>query len=588
MIPTRLEEMKISTFDAWAKVFAKKTTEYEFSVTTQFKLKTRLSTFFNIPELSSIYRSIAFYIHPSELELERPKCELRQVVIKQTPDQAELTKKLIRFAERADPTILGLFHLTKQQARDAKMLICTDFGKKMTLDMRMINPNAPDHPGNKLSVCAANVAQIYKKHKEHRGTQLIFLDIGTPGSKFDAYAELKRKLVDDYLIPAHEIAFIHDATDDKQKDDLLDRFNKGEITIMQGSTKKMGTGVNSQEKVVAMHSLDVTWTPAEMDQRSGRGARPGNTLAPLYCDNIVEHFIYCTEKSLDIFRFQLLAVKQNFTDQFKNNKLGLRVINELSLDENSTLSYGQFIAALTGNPLLIESQRLVMNIAQLEAQRRAFYSEQYRIRGKHDWLIEELEQNKKSLARFENDKSFLEKAPVPIVNDKKLYTFVLGGKTYQDVELFGAQLKSKVLDEKFCPLQPVVIGHFRGWDITAHNKTISMARPGGHFSYNYGFAFSSNDHYNCGRYPIHCLQRIDSLVTRFKEKIVQNEKDVALLQVSTTIIPWPKENELTQMKERKNQIEIEIESSEKKTDDQFTETIAEEKPDNKNQKSKKR
>jgi hypothetical protein len=429
----------------------------------------------------------------------------------------------------------------------------------------MVDPKAQDHPNNKLSVCAANLSQIYKKHDEHKGTQLVFLDTGTPGTpNFDAYAELKRKLVDDYLIPAHEIAFIHDATSAAQKDALLQKFNQGLIRILIGSTQKMGTGVNCQERVVAMHSLDVTWTPAGMEQRQGRGARQGNIIAPLYCNNIVAHYIYCTEKSLDIFRFQLLDTKQSFIDQIKRNKIGLRTIDELTFDDNSALSYGQFIATLTGNPLLMENQKLIMNIAHLEAQRKAFYSEQYRIRANHDWLIEELEKNKESLRGFESDKAFLEKSPVPELNNKKIYTFILQGSTYQDIEAFGAKLKSIVLDPTYFPNKPEVIGHFRGWDITAHQKSFSLTRPGGRFSYNYTFNFSENNEYNCGRYPIHCLQRIDGLIGKFKEKIEQNKKDIQLLQVSTAITAWPKEDELARMKERKNQIEIEIEASERK------------------------
>ena len=565
MIPKRLEEMKISNFDAWAKVFAVKSSEYEFAVTTEFKIKTRFRTFNNVPELSSLYNSVAFFIHPTELQLEKPQCVLKQVVVPQTPEQEDMTKRLIRFAKDPIPSLIGLYHLSKEQAKAAKMLICTDIGKKMTLDMRMVDPKAQDHPNNKLSACAANLSQIYKKYNDHRGTQLVFLDTGTPGSaSFDAYAELKRKFVDDYLMPAHEIAFIHDATSAAQKDALLQKFNQGLIRILIGSTQKMGTGVNCQERVVAMHSLDVTWTPAGMDQRTGRGARQGNILAPLYCDNKVDHFVYCTEKSLDIFRFQLLATKQSFIDQIKRNKIGLRTIDELSFDENSALSYGQFIATLTGNPLLMENQKLIMNIAQLEAQRKAFYSEQYRIRANHDWLIEELEKNKESLRGFENDKAFLEKSPVPEVNNKRIYTFILRGTTYQDIEAFGAQLRNIALDKTYFPNKPEVIGHFRGWDITAHQKSISLARPGGRFTYNYTFDFSENNEYNCGRYPIHCLQRIDALIGKFKDKIEQNKKDIQLLQVSTAITAWPKEAELSRMKDRKNQIEIEIEASERK------------------------
>jgi hypothetical protein len=559
--------MNISSFDAWAKVFAVKSSEYEFSVTTEYKLRERFRIYNNLPELSSIYNSVAFHIPPAEVKLDRPECVMKQVVVPQTPEQAELTRRLIQFAKNPRPEMLGLYHLTPEQAKIAKMLICTDVAKKMTLDLRMYDPKAQDHPQNKLSVCAGNVAKIYREFDKYKGTQLVFLDSGTPGGAgFNAYAELKRKLVEDYGIPAHEIAFVHDATSDTQKEALLEAFNEGRIRVMIGSTRKMGTGVNCQQLVAAMHSLDPTWNPAGMDQRSGRGARQGNVLSRLHNNNQVPHYIYCTEKSLDVFYFQLLATKQQFIDQVKSNRLGVRTFDELTSDSNA-LTYGQFIAALTGNPKLMESQKLMVTIAQLEMQRKAFYTEQYRIRYRHEFMIEELDKNKELLAGFKSDKAFLEKSPLPVVGDKKMHTFILEGHTYQDTEAFGLHLKSLVLQDTFFPVQPTVIGHYRGWDITAHHKAISMSRTGGKYSYNYQFNFAENDGYNCGRYPIHCLQRIDALIKKYEELIVQNKKNIDMLGVSMEVKPWPKEMELTDLKERKGQLEIEIESSEKKDSD---------------------
>jgi N12 class adenine-specific DNA methylase len=581
MIPEKLEQMRISNFDAWSKVFAVKSSEYEFSVTTEFKLKTRFRTFNNVPELSSIYNSVAYFIHPSQLELKKPIEELKQIIITQTPEQTEFTNRLIQFAKNPDPAILGMTHrFSKEQSKTAKMLICTDLGKKMTLDMRMIDPHAEDHPGSKLSQCAAEISKRYKNFNNQKGTQLVFLDTGTPGGDgFNAYAELKRKLVNDYFIPSSHVAFIHDATTSIKKETLLDSFRRGEIRVLIGSTRKLGTGINAQDNVIAMHSLDVPWNPAGMEQRGGRGARQGNILAPLLCNNKVEHLLYTTEKSLDIFRFQVLATKQAFIDTIKQNNINLRTIDETTFDENSSMSYGQFIATLTGNPLLLENQRIVSTISQLEAQKKAFYNEQYRIRSKYETLCNDLELNKKWVSLLEADKLFLEKHPVPEIDKKKIYSFLLQGKVYSDTEAFGKELKILKESGKLSSIIQQTIGQFRGFDIVSRSNSVFLTRPDIQHSFKYDFNFENNDNYNCGRYPIHCLQRIEPLLQKYVTLIEQNTRDLSLLEVKETLLPWPKEEQLSSLKNRKIEIEREIESAEIKTVPSISNTKLSNSPD---------
>ena len=237
------------------------------------------------------------------------------------------------FAKTGDATLIGRKPLTKEEDT-ARMLIATNYAKKMSADMRLINEAYGDHPGNKVNVCARKVAEIYLESHADRGTQIIFSDIGTPKKdEFNIYDALKNTLVRNHHIPPHEITFIHDWTD-KQKSELFRRMNNGDIRILLGSTEKAGTGLNVQKRVVAMHHLDIPWKPSELEQRDGRGARQGNWLAKAHFNNKVRNYIYAVSKSLDkLPKFNLLKNKQTFISQMKNCELNVRVPDEGAIDE---------------------------------------------------------------------------------------------------------------------------------------------------------------------------------------------------------------------------------------------------------------
>ncbi len=255
--PNEMARQNITCFDGWAAVYAKKTTDFEFSVTNQIVQKERFRYFIKVPELAAFYNEITDYRTAEDVGIDRPKLNEQLIHIPPTPDQEIFIEKLIKFAETGNGEYIDRPQLSDKEKK-AKMLIATDYSNKMSLDMRLIDSQYSDHPDNKASRCAAKIAEYYHKYEEQKGTQLVFSDLSTyKPDEWNIYAEIKRKLIEDHNIPAHHIRFIQEANTEKARKDLFEAMNAGKVRILFGSTQKLGTGVNVQERVIAMHHLDI-------------------------------------------------------------------------------------------------------------------------------------------------------------------------------------------------------------------------------------------------------------------------------------------------------------------------------------------
>ncbi|WP_345952952.1 helicase-related protein [Mucilaginibacter sp. PAMB04168] len=392
--PNELERQQISNFDAWAAVFARKTVDFEFTVTNEIKSKERFRHFIKVPELAVFYNQITDYKTAKHISLDKPVVEELLVNIPPTPAQQDFIKRLMQFAKTGDGTVLGRSPLSRDEDK-GRMLLATNYAKKMAVDLRLIDAERyDDHPGNKVNVCARNVAAIFAESAGHKGTQIIFSDIGTPKPDgFNVYDALREKLVSDFAIPSAKIAFIHDWEGKKRKE-LFSLMNAGDVRVLIGSTEKAGTGLNVQQRIVAMHHLDIPWKPSELEQRDGRGARQGNWLAKQFFGNKVRTFIYAVEQSLDNYKFGLLKNKQLFISQMKSNELTVRTLDEGAMDEQSGMNFSEYIAILSGDTSLLEKTRVEKKIAVLESDRSAHYKEVARSR----YLLEDLEKREKSTA----------------------------------------------------------------------------------------------------------------------------------------------------------------------------------------------
>ena len=366
--PEALRLQDINSFDAWAAIYTKKSAEYEFSVTNNLVQKERFRQFVKVPELAAFYNEVTDYRTAEGIGIDRPRKNQVFLPIPPTAAQEDFAGRLMEFAKSGDATLLGRDPLTDSEDK-GKMLIATNYAKKMALDMRLIDPVLyKDERGSKVFVCADRVADYYARFNDVKGTQFVFSDLGTfgNGKEFDVYSELKRLLVEEHGIPEGEIRFIQQAKSEAQRKRLFEQLNRGEVRVVIGSTQMLGTGVNAQERAVAVHHLDIPWRPSDLEQRNGRAVRRGNIVAKQFNNNQVDVLVYGTERTLDAYKFNLLQNKQLFISQLKMGQYGSRELDEGEMDENTGMNYAEYVALLSGNTDLLEKTKLDKQIARLE------------------------------------------------------------------------------------------------------------------------------------------------------------------------------------------------------------------------------
>ena len=382
-----LKEKDFDNFDGWVSNFAEAVSEMELTPEgTSFRMNTRLSKYINLPELQTIFREVADVKMQEDLELDIPDHNIHTVITKPSVEQRAYIESL---AERAKNIRSGAV-----DRKEDNMLVVTNESRKAGLDMRLIDQNAPDDPNGKLSKCAENIYNIWERTSDIKGTQLMFSDIGVPGGKnFDIYQVIKDKLIK-YGIPENEIAFIHDANTEKQKDDLFEKVRSGKIRVLMGSTSKMGTGTNVQDKLVAMHDLDCPWRPSDLEQRMGRIVRQGNQ------NDEVNIYRYVTEKTFDSYLWQMILRKQKFITQVMTNKIGSRDV----FDDPLVMEATETIAQCAGDPIIKERFELETKVRNLAMLKRSHQQEQI----KYNKIINItapafLEDSKRKIVKIQND-----------------------------------------------------------------------------------------------------------------------------------------------------------------------------------------
>ncbi|MCE9046973.1 DNA methylase [Bacteroides fragilis] len=409
--PLELKRQNINCFDAWAAIFAKKTTDFEFSVTNNIVQKERFRYFIKVPELATFYNEITDYRTAEDVGVDRPAKNEILHNIPPTPEQEEFIQKLMKFAETGDATILGRPPLSETEEK-AKMLIATDYARKMALDMRLISSCYSDHPNNKANHCANEIAKYYHKFDEQKGTQFVFSDLGTfqPGT-WNIYSEIKHKLVEEHSIPENEIRFIQECKTEKARKKVIQDMNEGKVRVLFGSTSMLGTGVNAQQRAVAIHHLDTPWRPSDLSQRDGRAVRKGNEIAKLYANNKVDVIIYAVEKSLDSYKFNLLHCKQTFISQLKNGAMGARTIDEGGVDEKSGMNFSEYMAILSGNTDLLDKAKIEKKVMALESERKSFFKAKSQTNSKLNYYVQTIERNNQQISLMNADyEAFLNRA----------------------------------------------------------------------------------------------------------------------------------------------------------------------------------
>lgn len=569
--PNELERQNINTFDAWAAIFAKKSIDYEFSVTNEIVQKERFRYFIKVPELAAFYAEITDYRSAKDIGIDRPEKNEILHNIPPTPDQKEFIQKLVEFAKTGKGEILGREPLNEKEEK-AKMLIATDYARKMSLDMRLIDPvKYGDHVDNKASHVAKMVSDYYQKFDEHKGTQFIFSDLGTykPG-EWNPCSEIKRKLMDDYGIPANEIRFIQEAKTDKARKAMIADMNSGKIRVLFGSTEMLGTGVNAQKRCVAIHHLDAPWRPSDLEQRDGRGIRKGNDIAKLYADNKVGVIIYAVEKSLDAYKFGLLHNKQLFIRQLKNNSLGSRTIDEGSMDEKGGMNFSEYVAILSGNTELLEKARLEKKIASLESERQAFTRGKSTSRYKLEDIMSNVEKNNGYINRISKDIEVLN-SRVQLANDgSRLNPVILNGLQGSNPKEVGQKL-NEIADNARTHGAYENIGTLYGFNLLVKSETTVkdgfdliqnrfFVKGEGEILYNYNHGNMATDPKTAALNFLNALDTMPKLLERYQADNEKLQKDIPVLKevVEST---WRKEPELKALKDDLMKLDREIQLS---------------------------
>ena len=568
--PKELERQDIRCFDAWAAIFAKKTTDFEFNVTNNIVQKERFRYFIKVPELAAFYNEITDYRTAEDVGVDRPHKNEILHNIPPTPDQEYFIKQLMEFAKTGDATLLGRLPLSETEEK-AKMLIATDYARKMALDMRMIDPEYEDHPDNKASHCARMIAEYYRRYDAQKGTQFVFSDLGTYQSgQWSVYTEIKRKLVEDHGIPAHEIRFIQECKSEKSRKAVIEAMNEGYVRVLFGSTSMLGTGVNAQRRAVAIHHLDTPWRPSDLAQRDGRAVRKGNEIAKLYAGNRVDVIIYAVEKSLDSYKFNLLHCKQTFISQLKSGAMGARTIDQGAMDEKSGMNFSEYMAILSGNTDLLDKAKLEKKIASLEGERKSFSKGKRESELKLEGKSGELRNNQATIAAMTEDWEKFTAAAQTDREGNRLNLLRIDGLDSTDEKTIGKRLQ-EIARNATTDGQYKRVGELYGFPVEVISEptlrdglefTDNRFVVKGNLRYNYnnGHLAMADTHAAAMNF-LNALERIPGIIDQYRTKNEVLEREIPQLK-EIAGKTWKKEDELKQLKselaalDRKIQLEL--------------------------------
>ncbi|MEQ6030971.1 helicase-related protein [Enterococcus faecalis] len=493
-----LKKNNLEHFDAWASTFGETQSAFELSPEgTGYRVKTRFSKFYNLPELMSMFKEVADIQTADMLNLPTPEAHYEVIKTMPSEEQKEILKNL---SERADDV------RNKVVEPDVdNMLKITNDGKKLALDQRLINPLLPDNPDSKVNVCVKNVFAIWDKTKDNKSTQLLFSDMSTPkgNGEFNTYDDIREKLVA-MGIPKEEIAFIHEANSDKQKDELFAKVRKGEIRILMGSTQKMGAGTNVQNKLIALHDLDVPWRPADLEQRAGRIVRQGNE------NKEVNIYRYVTENTFDAYLWQTIENKQKFISQIMTSRTPVRVAEDV---DESSLNYAEIKALATGDPKIKEKMDLDNEVTKLKMLEANYKSNRYRLEDKvAKNYPEEISRTEKLIEAVKKDIASVEPKAE---GDEKFTSIIILDEKITDKKLAGEKLLEAISKVKIN--ESKVIGKYRNMDLEVSYNFFTNEH---NFSLN-GAAKNSGE---LGTSADGNITRLDNALEKMPEKLKRLEE----------------------------------------------------------------
>ena len=538
-----LQQKKLTHFDCWASTFGETTTAIELAPEgTGYRARTRFAKFFNLPELMSMFKEVADIKTSDQLHLPVPEAKFETVVAKPSEIQKEMVQELSKRAAE--------IHSGTVDASVDNMLCVTNDGRKIGLDVRLMNPMLPDDPNSKLNVCVQNVLKIWEEGKDQKLTQLLFCDLSTPKNdgNFNVYDDIRKKLVA-AGVPENEIEFIHNADTEAKKAALFSKVRSGDVRILLGSTAKMGAGTNVQSRLVAVHHLDVGWKPSDMTQRNGRIIRQGNM------NKEVKVFNYVTEGTFDAYLWQTLENKQRFISQIMTSKSPARSCEDV---DEQALSHAEIKALCAGNPLIKEKMDLDVQVAKLKVLKADHQSQKFRLQDKLlTKFPAEIQEQTAKIAALKSDAEIAAAHP----QDKENFCgMVIKGMTYDEKKTAGERL---ILACTELPnTEEQLVGSYRGFELslrfdTFRNEHQALLKG----KLKYPVSLGSDPHGN--------IVRLDNALSNFADRITAAENELDTLkqqQVAAQIEvekPFPQEEELAQKSARLAELNAQLDVDEK-------------------------
>ena len=553
-----LQQKKLTHFDCWASTFGETTTAIELAPEgIGYRARTRFAKFFNLPELMSMFKEVADIKTSDQLHLLVPEAKFETVVAKPSEIQKEMVQELSKRAAK--------IHSGTVDASEDNMLCVTNDGRKIGLDVRLMNPMLPDDPNSKLNVCVQNVLKIWEDGKDQKLTQLLFCDLSTPKNdgNFNVYDDIRKKLIA-AGVPGSEIEFIHNADTEAKKAALFSKVRSGDVRVLLGSTAKMGAGTNVQSRLVAVHHLDVGWKPSDMTQRNGRIIRQGNM------NKEVKVFNYVTEGTFDSYLFQTLENKQRFISQIMTSKSPVRSCEDV---DEQALSYAEIKALCAGNPLIKEKMDLDVQVAKLKVLKADHQSQKFRLQDKLlTKFPADIQETNAYIAGVKADAQLA--AAHPQVQEG-FCGMTIKGVTYDEKKTAGERL---VLACSELPnAEEKVIGSYRGFELSLRFDT---------FRSEYQAILKGQRRYPValGTDPLGNIIRLDNSLNNFPERINSAENELATLhqqQAAAQIEvekPFPQEEELTEksarLAELNAQLDVDEKSHEPEQDEEEQENVS--------------
>ena len=519
-----LQQKGLTHFDCWASTFGETTTAIELAPEgTGYRARTRFAKFFNLPELMNMFKEVADIKTSDQLHLPVPEAKFETVVVKPSDIQKDMVAELSKRA--------AAVHSGAVDAAEDNMLCITNDGRKIGLDQRLMNPLLPDDPDSKLNACVRNILKIWEEGKDQKLTQLLFCDLSTPkgDGQFNVYDDIKAKLLA-AGVPEQEVAFIHTADTEAKKKELFSKVRAGKVRVLLGSTQKMGAGTNVQDRLVAVHHLDVGWKPSDMTQRNGRIIRQGNR------NKEVQVYNYVTEGTFDAYLWQTLENKQRFISQIMTSKSPVRSCEDV---DEQALSYAEIKALCAGNPLIKEKMDLDIEVARLKVLKADHQSQQYRL---EDKLLKtfpaSIQHQKEVIACMKQDAKTAEAHPQ--VKDG-FCGMTIKGMHYEDKLTAGERLLAAC--QELPSAGAVEIGSYRGFPMELSFNTL-------HNQFEIAFKGQSTTHVFLGTDARGNITRLDNALDNFPERIEKAENHLGTLIQQRDAAqaalgkPFPQEDEL--------------------------------------------